>query len=292
MKINKFDNDIKIVNLVSEIIKLPFYYIIYVYKNINIIYKYSFNKKVYENDFAIEISHTFIGILTLNFYVYLLYEFQVLRLDFMKMINEFYFFPFYIINFLILFVFSLIVFAFIVIYCRNINIEYLKSLLLLNIKLFNIFMPILFFILIFCSDILFYNILKGEIDIERIIYFFIILISIVLFILYLVLLLKRLKIIGIFIQSKLIISILLTFIIVPMTVFVYYQLLPYFNNYMSLNKLINTNEFCKEISDIKYFEIDCDSCEKSFDKYLDFNKECQKIIKIPEKELIKKILKE
>jgi hypothetical protein len=150
-------------NLSDTIIQVfffPFYYIRYAYlisKNLNI----SFEKTPTKDEFIYHIIHTFIGLLTINFFIYFFRELDILDLNYNSIINNVYAIIMYIQGFTILVSFSLMLSA--VLLFRNFKREYFYTIFLFSIKIFNIFFPPLYLTFIYITQ--FVVLSKSKIDI-------------------------------------------------------------------------------------------------------------------------------
>lgn len=145
---------------VIQVFFFPFYYIRYAYltnKNLNI----SLEKTPTKDEFIYHIIHTFIGLLTINFFIYIFRELDILELNYNSIINNVYAVVIYIQGFTILASFSLMLSA--VLIFRNFKREYFYIIFLFSIKIFNIFFPILYLIFIYITQFVVLN--NSKIDI-------------------------------------------------------------------------------------------------------------------------------
>lgn len=282
------DNSVE--QYIKQIWFLPFIYIVYCGKTIKEIIKHSLSTRCTLSDIWLQFAYTLVGILTINFYVYLGVEFEVLHYDFNRMINEFYFIPFYLKNFSILLIYSIVI-CFFFLLKKGINFEYFKSIIILNIKLFNIFMPLIFLCLILSVDLSLYYISVNKKE-----YFGLILIIsmsfifLLLLILYVILLFKSRKfLIEIFTKKR--IAYLNLFITIILSTLIYITSFEKLTNYIEVNNMLHSNEVCDELYSFIVFKNGIEpKKDYTFYNYRKNIQECQKMFKLSNSEFLKSII--
>ena len=276
-------------NYIRQIWFLPFIYFIYCIRTIKDIVNHSIKTKYTWTDIGLQLSYTLIGILTINFYVYVGIEFEFFHFDLNKIVNELYFIPFYLKNFSILLIFSLILyFAFILkIGIKNSNF---KSILILNIKLFNIFMPIVFSLLIITFDfsLYFISIKKNDYFLATIVSF-LFLGGGVLLILYVILFFKARRF-SLDIFKKRFMAYMTLIGTIILTVLTYIMLSDTLMNNIGVKGLIHKYEFCDEASSFILYKNGLKP-KKDYNLY-EHRKEiiaCQEMFELSESKIIKKV---
>lgn len=283
---NNTYTDTNVNNYIQQLWFLPFIYFIYCFKTIKQIKNYSINEVTSKKDIYLQLSYSLIGILTINFYLYVGIEFELFHYDFNRIINEIYFIPFYLKNFSILLIFSIVIYL-IISFKTTFQMNYFRSILLFNIKLFNIFMPILFSALIITTNYSFYFSSKNQMENVTItLLSFVGFTFIVLLLVYVSMLLKsRVFFITIF-EKKYLANILL-FITILISSTIYIVSATTLPNYIGLNKLIHSYEFCDEITSFILYKNKINpKKDYTFYEYRKEIQECQKMWDLTGRELI------
>lgn len=173
------------------------------------------------------------------------------------------------------------------------RITYFRSILVFNIKLFNIFMPIIFSILIVAVDYTFYFISLGQ-DENAIITLlsFIGGTGILLIIFYLIMLFKtRSFFISIF--HKKFLSSLLLFMTIVISASIYSISLNKIPNYIGLKNLTHSYELCDELTSFILYKNKIKAREDyTFYKYRNEMHKCQDMWELTEIELLKSLKNE
>ncbi|GGD46494.1 hypothetical protein GCM10012288_20930 [Malaciobacter pacificus] len=207
----------------------------------------------------------FIGILTINFFLYLSKEINLLNFDFNALLSE----PFVILLYIQIYILYLIyaTIIYIIIRFKHSAKNLFKSLLIFGLKIFNIVYPLLFLVLLSILDKL---IDTGKLEISIIESLTVCILLI--FSLYL-LFINTIRLLPKFYKIKYIK--LFSAILVLMTFFINYksfEIMPFKNNILSI---IHIDNLCKQKIDRELKKSKCQNCELSHSSYIKLLVSCE-----------------
>ena len=149
------------VELVKEVFLLPVYYLVYIKNAIKTKFRVDY-KNFSNSEIKYHATFMFIGLLLINFSLYIFEEFNIIEYDFNEMINEVYFITMYFKAFSLYVIYALALYLIIRKKEKNFNI--FKATIVSGLKMFNIIYPLFFIYTIFLVD----SILSGTFKINEI----------------------------------------------------------------------------------------------------------------------------
>ncbi|WP_375725251.1 hypothetical protein LXN10_07580 [Arcobacter sp. KX21116] len=292
MENNILYNKMNVKDYVKPILHFPLIYFRYILQTIKEVINHDINHLFTREHIHAQLYYTFIGILTLNFYLYVGIEFGFFHYDFNKMINEIYFIPFYLQSFIIFFILSIILYAFIMTKL-GIDLYLLKNILVLNIKMFNMVMPLVFLSLVIVTDLTFYYISINQKDSMLFSWcLWIVSTLILLLTAYLPILFKMKKYLQKVFQNSFI-SLIYFSLIIFLTVIIGGYTGSKISEVLDIRYLFNKSGFCEEVTSFILFHNGLEP-KKEF-TFLDYRNEmykCEKILDMSLSEMVLELQKE
>lgn len=253
---------------VQQVFFFYMYYLIYViniFKNgIKVNYK---GYKKYEIKF--HLVYMFMGILTIKFSIYLLKEFDLIKIDYPDLLNEPMVIFFYIQAFSLYLVYALIIYF--IIKFKHHPKNLFKALFVFGLKIFNITYPLFFIVVLYLTDKI---IDTGKLDINFLAGFAI---SLLLAFSFYILVINTIKLISDFYKIKYKIVIALT--IVFSIFYINYKSFEFIPFKSELKNFIHIESLCKQKTDsfIKAKAYDeCSDCKMPYPKYIEQLVQCEK----------------
>jgi len=284
-------NSPEMMEVVRQVFLFPFYYIRYVYSIIRNDLTISIKTTPSKEEFVYHLTHTFIGLLTINFFIFVFTELEIFKINYNAIINEIQFIKFYLHNFILLMIFSIVLLSALIF--KRIEFSYFKSILIFNIKIFNIFFPIIFLTLLYISQFIIVDNIQIDLvnyqnnnNIPIMLKIAFMSFALIFFTMYGIIvkhtnrLLKsyyQLKFTNIFFKNKFPIMAIFLIVLAIFINFYSFSVLPS----IKLEALIHKYEFCTEKINYSIYQTkQFDGCEMPFIEY-------QKMIKVCQKEVFK-----